>query len=320
MSILDPVNVDDIIHRLLTEGRKKINNNLIRPHEIYWLIDQTTNILKKQPICLELMPPVTVCGDIHGQFHDLLRLFEAGGSPDSTNYLFLGDYVDRGNSSINTICLLYAYKIKYPQNFFLLRGNHEDKSVNKEYGFLRECYETHSTDKVYKAFNKSFNWLPISAIIDGRVLCIHGGICPSLKSVQQLKDLKRPYKLANEDFILDLLWSDPDKSTAEFEDNVDRGLSYLFGKNPVQKFLSDNDLDLIVRGHQAVDRGYDFPYAPDTSIVTVFSAPNYCGDFGNDAGLLQIDIDLNCSFKTLPPAEDNCDHSVQSKKKNHAFD
>ncbi|EAY04851.1 Serine/threonine protein phosphatase PP1-gamma catalytic subunit, putative [Trichomonas vaginalis G3] len=319
MSILDPVSVDDIIHRLLTEGRGKINNNLIRPQEMYWLIEQVTAIFKKQPICLELMPPVTICGDIHGQYHDLLRLFEAGGSPAITNYLFLGDYVDRGNSSLNTICLLFAYKIKYPQNFFLLRGNHEDKDVNREYGFLRECYETHSHDKLYKAFNKCFNWLPISAIIDGRVLCIHGGICPNLKYVSQLKEIRRPYKLSKQEFILDLLWSDPDKKTDEFEDNIDRGLSYLFGKSPVQKFLHDNDLDLIVRGHQAVDLGYDFPYAPDMSIVTVFSAPNYCGDFGNDAALLEIDNDLNCSFKTVVPLEDNSDHGV-CKRANHAFD
>lgn len=130
-------------------------------------------------------------GDIHGQYYDLLRLFEYGGYPPESNYLFLGDYVDRGKQSLETICLLLAYKIKYPENFFLLRGNHECASINRIYGFYDECKRRYNI-KLWKVFTDCFNCLPVAALIDEKILCMHGGLSPDLNSLDQIRKIVRP--------------------------------------------------------------------------------------------------------------------------------
>ncbi|KAH1020556.1 hypothetical protein HUJ04_010189 [Dendroctonus ponderosae] len=130
-------------------------------------------------------------GDIHGQYTDLLRLFEYGGFPPEANYLFLGDYVDRGKQSLETICLLLAYKIKYPENFFLLRGNHECASINRIYGFYDECKRRFNI-KLWKTFTDCFNCLPIAAIIDEKIFCCHGGLSPDLQGMEQIRHIMRP--------------------------------------------------------------------------------------------------------------------------------
>lgn len=136
-------------------------------------------------------PAVQICGDIHGQYYDLLRLFEYGGFPPEANYLFLGDYVDRGKQSLETICLLLAYKIKYPENFFILRGNHECASINRIYGFYDECKRRYNI-KLWKTFTDCFNCLPIAAIIDEKIFTMHGGLSPDLNSMEQIRRVMRP--------------------------------------------------------------------------------------------------------------------------------
>ena len=157
--------------------------------EIKYLINTSKRILIEQPTFLDLESPITVCGDTHGQYPDLLRLFDLGGYPPEENYFFLGDYVDRGEQSIETICLLLAYKIKYEENFFLLRGNHECASINKIYGFFDECKRRYNV-KLWKSFVDLFNCLPIAASIDDKILMVHGGLSPELKSVDQLQKIK----------------------------------------------------------------------------------------------------------------------------------
>lgn len=144
---------------------------------------KSREIFLQQPILLELEAPLKICGDIHGQYTDLLRLFEYGGFPPEANYLFLGDYVDRGKQSLETICLLLAYKIKYPENFFLLRGNHECASINRIYGFYDECKRRYNI-KLWKTFTDCFNCLPIAAIIDEKIFCCHGGLSPDLQVIR----------------------------------------------------------------------------------------------------------------------------------------
>ena len=130
-------------------------------------------------------------GDIHGQYTDLIRLFEYGGFPPDANYLFLGDYVDRGKNSLETVCLLFAYKIKYKENFFLLRGNHESEQINRMYGFYDECKRRYSV-KLWKTFLDTFNYLPVAAFIDDKILCMHGGLSPELHSLDQIRNINRP--------------------------------------------------------------------------------------------------------------------------------
>lgn len=216
--------------------------------EIKMLCLRSRDILISQPMLLELEAPLKVCGDVHGQYYDLLRLFEYGGFPPEANYLFLGDYVDRGKQSLETICLLLSYKIKYPENFFILRGNHECASINRIYGFYDECKRRFGI-KLWKTFTDCFNCLPCAAVIDEKIFCMHGGLSPELTALDQVKRIMRPTDVPDTGLLCDLLWSDPDKDIDGWGEN-DRGVSFTFGEDIVSQFLSKHDLDLICRAHQ----------------------------------------------------------------------
>ena len=266
--------------------------------EIKYLINTSKRILIEQPTFLDLESPITVCGDTHGQYADLLRLFDLGGYPPAANYLFLGDYVDRGEQSIETICLLLAYKIKYEENFFILRGNHECGSINRIYGFYDECKRRYNL-KIWKNFVDLFNCLPIAARIDDKIFLVHGGLSPELKNIDDIKKIMRPTDVPEEGILCDLLWSDPDQDNSNNKDwgENDRGVSVTFSENVLEKFLENNDLDLFCRAHQVVEEGYEF--FGDKKLVTVFSAPNYCGEFDNNGAIMLVDENLMCSFKII---------------------
>ncbi|MCO5597733.1 hypothetical protein L7F22_051814 [Adiantum nelumboides] len=240
-----------------------------------------------------------MAGDIHGQYSDLLRLFEYGGFPPQANYLFLGDYVDRGKQSLETICLMLAYKIKYPENFFLLRGNHECASINRIYGFYDECKRRFNV-RLWKTFTECFNCLPVAALIDDKIFCMHGGLSPDLKNLDQVRNIGRPTDIPESGLLCDLLWSDPENDIIGWGDN-DRGVSHTFGTDKVAEFLRVHDLDLICRAHQVVEEGYEF--FASRSLVTIFSAPNYCGEFDNAGAMMSVDESLMCSFQILKPSE-----------------
>ncbi|CAF1373166.1 unnamed protein product [Adineta steineri] len=276
------LNIDSLIARLLeVRGCRPGKIVQMTEGEVRGLCLKSREIFLSQPILLELEAPLKICGDIHGQYTDLLRLFEYGGFPPESNYLFLGDYVDRGKQSLETICLLLAYKIKYPENFFLLRGNHECASINRIYGFYDECKRRYNI-KLWKTFTDCFNCLPIAAIIDEKIFCCHGGLSPDLQTMEQIRRIMRPTDVPDTGLLCDLLWSDPDKDTQGWGEN-DRGVSFTFGADVVAKFLNRHDMDLICRAHQVVEDGYEF--FAKRQLVTLFSAPNYCGEFDNAGGL-----------------------------------
>lgn len=238
-----------------------------------------------------------ICGDVHGQYSDLLRLFECGGLPPDANYLFLGDYVDRGKQSLETICLLLSFKIKYPENFFLLRGNHECASINRIYGFYDECKRRYSI-RLWKTFTDCFNCLPVSGVVDDRILCMHGGLSPELSNLEQIARVVRPTDVPDTGLLCDLLWSDPEKEISGWGEN-DRGVSFTFGPDVVQSFLRKHGLDLVCRAHQVVEDGYEF--FSQRSLVTLFSAPNYCGEFDNAGAVMTVDENMFCAFQILQP-------------------
>jgi len=251
------IDVDSIIERLLSvRGSKPGQQVQLSTQEVRTLCMKARELFISQPILLELEAPIKICGDIHGQYYDLLRLFEYGGFPPEANYLFLGDYVDRGKQSLETICLLLAYKIKFPENFFILRGNHECASINRIYGFYDECKRRYSV-KLWKTFTECFNCLPIAAIIDEKIFCMHGGLSPDLKTMEQIRRIIRPTDVPDQGLLCDLLWSDPDKTIQGWGEN-DRGVSFTFGADVVTNFLKRHDLDLICRAHQVVEEGYEF--------------------------------------------------------------
>ncbi|KAI9335320.1 A protein phosphatase-1: calcineurin hybrid bound To Okadaic acid [Obelidium mucronatum] len=264
---VENVDLDSIINRLLAVRGKRPGKKIqLADSEIRWLCVTSREIFMNQPCLLELEAPIKICGDIHGQYYDLLRLFEYGGFPPESNYLFLGDYVDRGKHSLETICLLLAYKIKYPENFFILRGNHECASVNRLYGFYDECKRRYNV-KLWKTFADCFNCFPVAAIVDERIFCMHGGLSPDLQHMEQVRRIMRPTDIADTGLLCDLLWSDPSHEINGWGAS-DRGVGFLFGADVVEKFMEKHDLDLICRAHQVVQDGYEF--FANRSVVTVF--------------------------------------------------
>mmetsp|Transcript_34977 Transcript_34977/g.45106 ORF Transcript_34977/g.45106 Transcript_34977/m.45106 type:complete len:329 (+) Transcript_34977:104-1090(+) len=260
-----------------------------------------TVFLSQSPL-LEVSPPISICGDIHGQFHDLLRIFEMNGFPGEPTteggYLFLGDYVDRAKQSIETICLLLCYKLIYQETFFLLRGNHECSTLNRIYGFFDECKRRYNV-RLWRIFGDCFNCMPVAAVVGDKIFCTHGGLSPELESLSRIHEIKRPTEVADEGLLCDLLWADPDPSIRGWGNNL-RGVSYTFGHDVVADFLAKHDLDLICRAHQVVEDGYEFQ--ADRQLVTIFSAPNYCGEFDNAGGILVVRKNMNCSFRILRPS------------------
>ena len=292
--------VDAVLEKLLSvRGERPGKQVALEDNEIRMLCIRAREVFMAQPILLELEAPIKICGDVHGQYHDLLRLFEYGGFPPEANYLFLGDYVDRGKQSLETICLLLAFKIKYPENFFILRGNHECASINRIYGFYDECKRRYNI-KMWKTFTDCFNCLPVAAIVDEKIFCCHGGLSPELQQLDQIKKIVRPTDVPDTGLLCDLLWSDPDKDMVGWGEN-DRGVSFTFGEDIVAQFLRKMDLDLVCRAHQVVEDGYEF--FARRQLVTIFSAPNYCGEFDNAGGMMAVDETLMCSFQILKPAE-----------------
>ncbi|TFK30424.1 phospho protein phosphatase PPZ [Coprinopsis marcescibilis] len=295
------LDVDDMIQRLLDVGYTgKVSKSLcLKNAEITAICQTAREVLLSQPTLIELSPPVKIVGDVHGQYSDLIRLFEMCGFPPAANYLFLGDYVDRGKQSLETILLLLCYKIKYPENFFLLRGNHECANVTRVYGFYDEC-KRRCNIKTWKTFIDVFNCLPIAAIVASKIFCVHGGLSPSLHAMEDIKRIQRPTDVPDYGLLNDLLWSDPSDTAMDWEDN-ERGVSYCFGKAVINEFLVRYDMDLICRAHMVVEDGYEF--WNDRTLVTVFSAPNYCGEFDNYGACMSVSEDLLCAFELLKPLD-----------------
>ena len=289
--------IDKIIIKLVKKRKKK--TKILTEQEIQLLCKKCKKIFAEQDVLLNLSSPIKVCGDIHGQYYDLLRLFGFGGYPPNSSYLFLGDYVDRGKQSIETISLLFALKIKYPENIFMLRGNHESSKINRIYGFYEECKRRYDK-KIWKLFSETFNYLPVAAIIEGKIFCIHGGLSPKLVSLDQIQKIQRPTEIPDDGLLCDLLWSDPNSKILGWMAN-DRGISYVFGIDVVESFLLKFGFDLICRAHQVVEEGYQF--FGKKKLVTIFSAPNYCGEFNNAGAIMSIDKTLMCSFQTLKPLD-----------------
>ena len=269
----------------LLDGKNKTVGTQIplKTADITAILAKAREIFLSQPMLVECNAPINICGDTHGQFYDLLELLKLGGEPSADkSYLFLGDYVDRSHMSIEVVMLLFCYKILYPENVWLLRGNHECASINRIYGFFDECKRRHSV-KLWRTFVDCFNCMPVAALVERSILCMHGGLSPDLTSLDKIRDLQRPCMIPDFGLLCDLLWADPDADIDGWGLS-DRGVSYIFGNNVVKKFLVKHDLDLICRAHQVVEDGYEFE--ADRGIVTIFSAPNYCGEFENAGGML----------------------------------
>ncbi|KAK3938786.1 hypothetical protein QBC46DRAFT_365238 [Diplogelasinospora grovesii] len=265
--------------------------------DVQRLCEKAREVLQEESNVQPVKCPVTVCGDIHGQFHDLMELFKIGGPNPDTNYLFMGDYVDRGYYSVETVTLLVALKIRYPQRITILRGNHESRQITQVYGFYDECLRKYGNANVWKYFTDLFDYLPLTALIDNQIFCLHGGLSPSIDTLDNIRALDRIQEVPHEGPMCDLLWSDPDDRCGW--GISPRGAGYTFGQDISEAFNHNNGLTLIARAHQLVMDGYN--WSQDRNVVTIFSAPNYCYRCGNQAAIMEIDEHLKYTFLQFDP-------------------
>eukprot|EP00357_Protocruzia_adherens_P011762 CAMPEP_0115012316 /NCGR_PEP_ID=MMETSP0216-20121206/24649_1 /TAXON_ID=223996 /ORGANISM="Protocruzia adherens, Strain Boccale" /LENGTH=470 /DNA_ID=CAMNT_0002381319 /DNA_START=932 /DNA_END=2344 /DNA_ORIENTATION=+ len=292
---------------LFPKGKKVPNWRLLRDHlqkegrltkeDLLLLIRRVTTVFENEPNVLKIDDPVTVVGDIHGQFFDLLKILQVGGPPESTKYLFLGDYVDRGSFSLEVVTLMFAIKLNFPSTIVMLRGNHECRHMTSFFNFRQECLYKYD-EEVYTAVMDCFDALPIGCIINEKFLGVHGGISPDLKTVKDLNDLFRFNEPPRLGLFCDVLWADPvdnddGKLEAAFKSNDSRGCSFFYGVKAVNKFLDQNNLLSVIRAHEAQLEGYkmykwngsgDFPL-----VITVFSAPNYCDVYNNKGAIIKFE-------------------------------
>ncbi|GAB4824597.1 Serine/threonine-protein phosphatase bsl3 [Ancistrocladus abbreviatus] len=279
--------------------------------EIAELCDSAERIFASEPSVLQLRAPIKIFGDLHGQFGDLMRLFDEYGAPSTAgdiayiDYLFLGDYVDRGQHSLETIILLLALKVEYPNNIHLIRGNHEAADINALFGFRIECIERMGERDgiwAWHRINRLFNWLPLAALIEKKIICMHGGIGRSINHVEQIENIQRPITMeAGSIVLMDLLWSDPTEndSVEGLRPNARGPGLVTFGPDRVMEFCNNNDLQLIVRAHECVMDGFE--RFAQGHLITLFSATNYCGTANNAGAILVLGRDLVVVPKLIHP-------------------
>lgn len=191
--------------------------------------------------------PVTVCGDIHGQFFDLLELFKTGGELPTTSYVFMGDFVDRGHHSVETFELLMCLKAKYPDCITLIRGNHESRQITQVYGFYEECVRKYGNANPWKYCVEVFDFLNLAAVIDNKIFCVHGGLSPILRTIDQIQVIERVTEIPHQGAYCDLMWSDPEDISGWGVSP--RGAGYLFGylaTNEVSAIAADSSLGLLL--------------------------------------------------------------------------
>lgn len=286
-------------------------------------------VLEAQPIVVKIRTPVKIFGNLHGNFQDLMRFFELwkaptenalGGDIDSFAYIFLGNYVDRGNRSLETICLLMSLKLKYPDQIQLLRGNHEDRLINSIYGFGEECRsrlheDINDPNSVFQAINNTFSFLPMAAIIEDKIVCIHAGIGPNISKYEDLLKIHRPIEITQDStspeqgVLLNTLWSDPTETDSELgfrrnfiRDHGNSGNIVKYGSDKLIQFLQASNLDIMIRGHEIALDGFDI--FANSRLITVTSCTNYCGKHKNAACVLVVQKTFEIVPKILLPLTD----------------
>lgn len=310
------VDLDECISRLYKK-------ELLAESVIEAICAKTKELLMRESNVVHVRAPVTVVGDIHGQFFDLIEIFKIGGWCPDTNYLFLGDYVDRGMFSVETISLLVCLKLRYPNRVHLIRGNHESRGVTQSYGFYTECSRKYGNANVWHYFTDMFDFLTLSVVINDQIFCVHGGmlarlcqgpggrrgsrdllagLSPSIHSIDQIKIIDRFREIPHEGPMADLVWSDPDPERDEFSLSP-RGAGYTFGAQVVKKFLAVNGMSHILRAHQLCQEGFQVLY--DDRLSTVWSAPNYCYRCGNMASVLEVSDTGERFFNVFAAAPEN---------------
>ena len=272
-----------IVNRVI-EGMK--NKNFMGKLSLLRMILDAIKINMHEPSLIDIEvknETFNICGDIHGQFYDLLNIFNVFGYPSEQNpYLFNGDFVDRGSFSVECIITLLCFKLLYPKHFFLARGNHESRNLNKVYGFEQEVIAKYDST-IYEAFIRFFYSLPLAHCINHEILVVHGGLfSKDGVTLDDIRKIKRFKEVPETGIMCELLWSDPSRINGRHPSN--RGVAITFGPDVVKQFLKTNKLIKLVRSHECKSEGYEIL----GDVITVFSAPNYCDTMGNKGAVIQL--------------------------------
>ncbi|XP_064240703.1 serine/threonine-protein phosphatase 2A catalytic subunit alpha isoform-like [Aotus nancymaae] len=262
------------------------------------LCEKAKEILTKESNVQEVRCPVTVCGDVNGQFHDLMELFRSGGKSPDTNSLFIGDCVDRGYYSVETVTLLVALKVPYHECITILQGNHESRQITQVYCFYDDCLRKYGNANVWNILQIFFDYLPLTALVDRQIFCLHGGLWPYIDTLDHIRAHGRLQEVPHEGPMCDLLWSDPDDRGGW--GISPRGAGYTFGQDISETFNYANGLTLVSRVNQLLMEGYN--WCDDRNVVMIVSAPNYCYYCGNQAAIMELDSTLKYSFLQPDPA------------------
>ena len=282
----------------IANGQLSLTLPIITRAEIEVLCTCVLKLFKSEPTLLRIEPPLVVVGDLHGHFLDLLRIIQKNGLPLTKKFLFLGDLVDRGEFSIETVTLVFALKAMYPSNVFIIRGNHEFDFLCKKCGFQQEVISMYNDVDVYDTFVEVFKYMPLCALIKEKIFCVHGGIGPMFEKLSQVEEIKRPVDDFGDSLLDTMLWSDPNEKIDQFELSV-RGTGYFYGEKAFTKFLDDNKLSLFIRAHECVMDGACSCF--NDRLITVFGASNYCGLVQNCSATVSIDKDLRISVDRMQP-------------------
>ena len=254
--------------------------------EIKQLCLLSLDLFDRQETVLYINQPVVIVGDVHGSLEDLARLIKHFGKPPDTKYLFLGDYVDRGDFSVPVLTYLLAIACKYPDSVYLIRGNHEFSHINRVYGFYEEILATGESELTWEYFQEVFYYMPLAAVLYDSIFCVHGGLSPSLVQIRRLEMVDRPVpNYFNDPVIADIVWSDPSDDIEEFSPNP-RGSGVLYGPGAIERFLDLNHYQLLIRGHQCTANGVHL--FANSMGLTVFSCSDYSITEKNKCGACYV--------------------------------
>ena len=265
------------------------DEKLVAERDVVQILLLALEIFTQLPNVVTITVPddeyITVCGDTHGQYYDLLNIFEMNGKPSPRNmYLFNGDFVDRGSYSFENVMLLLSYKVLYPNHVYLSRGNHEGLSMNRVYGFQGEVKAKYNDD-VFNLFSEVFCALPIAHVINKKVFVTHGGLYSKDNvTIEMIQQEKRFREIPEDGLFCESLWADPQPFSGRSPSK--RGVGLSFGPDVTENFLKTNGLSLVVRSHEVKDEGYVVEH--NGKCITVFSAPNYCDQMGNKGAYIRF--------------------------------
>ncbi|KAL2010400.1 hypothetical protein VTN00DRAFT_6207 [Thermoascus crustaceus] len=287
--------IDDMIERF--KNGKKIHRKYV-----FQIIKAVLEISRKEPTMVEIGvdegTKLTICGDTHGQFFDLLEIFRLNGYPSDTHaYLFNGDFVDRGSWSTEIALLLYAFKWLRPNKFFLNRGNHETDDMNRVYGFEGECKAKY-TERVFKVFSESFSALPLATLVGSKYLVLHGGLFSddntTLDDIRKLNRFNQRQP-GQQGLMMEMLWTDPQPTPGRGPSK--RGVGLQFGPDVTKRFCEKNGLEAIIRSHEVRMEGYEVEH--DGRCITVFSAPKYCDTTENKGAYINLGPDFKLEYHSF---------------------